>query len=122
MNIRLVSNWICIEQIKDRSCAPWECLTYLVIDVFAHEERGDVEWQDVLQEELVDVLHGLHLISLCLEAALQQEIYTAAQLILREKRRSIGLNPDVTCMAFPLLKNFLHTDTHKHTHSPVWPV
>lgn len=64
--------------------AVFSCL-YLVANSFAHEERGDVERQHVLKEELVDVLHGLHLLSLRLETALQQEVYTAAQLVLREK-------------------------------------
>lgn len=61
--------------------------TYLVIQIFAHEGLGNVRRHDVLQEELVDVLHGLHLVSFCLEATIQQEIYTAVQLILREKQR-----------------------------------
>lgn len=59
---------------------------HLVADSFAHEEGGHVERQHVLKEELVDVLHGLHLLSLHLETTLQQEVDTATQLILRERQ------------------------------------
>lgn len=62
------------------------CFLYLVANSFAHEEGGDVKRQHVLKEELVDVLHGLHLLSLCLETTLQQEVHTATQLVLREKQ------------------------------------
>lgn len=44
---------------------------HLVADSFAHEEGGDVEWQDILQEQFVDILHGLHLLTLCLETVIQ---------------------------------------------------
>ena len=72
-------------------------VVYLVPHGFAHEEGGDVVRQDVLQEKLVDVLHGLHLLSLRLEASLQQEVHTAAELVLsgetraREQRKLICL-------------------------------
>lgn len=58
---------------------------YLVANGFAHEEGGDMERKHVLEEQLVDILHGLHLVSLRLETALQQEVHAATQLILREK-------------------------------------
>lgn len=60
---------------------------YLVPNSFAHEEGGDVERQDVLEEKLVDVLHGLHLLSFHFETSLQQEVYTATELVLRENDR-----------------------------------
>jgi len=60
---------------------------YLVANGFAHEEGGDVQRQDVLEEELVDVLHGLHLLPLRLETAAQQEVDAAAQLVLTERER-----------------------------------
>ena len=41
--------------------------------------------QDVLQEQLVDVLYGLHLLLLRSEAPAQQELYPAGQLVLRER-------------------------------------
>lgn len=60
---------------------------YLVTDSFAHEDGGNMEWQDILEEKFVDVLHGLHLLSFHLETFVQQEIYAATKLILRESKR-----------------------------------
>ena len=47
-----------------------------------------MERQHVLKEELINVLHGLHLFPLRLETTLQQEAYAATQLILVETRRA----------------------------------
>lgn len=60
---------------------------HLVLNSFAHEEGGDIERQHVLKEEPVNVLHGLHLLSLRLEIMLQQKVYTATQLVLRGRQR-----------------------------------
>ncbi len=62
------------------------CFLYLVANSFAHERGGDMERQHVLKEELVDVLHGLHLLSLRLETTIQQEVHAATQLVLTEKQ------------------------------------
>lgn len=61
---------------------------YLVANCFAHEEGGNMKRQHVLKEELVDIFHGLHLLSLCLETTIQEEIHTATKLVLRERQRT----------------------------------
>lgn len=88
-----------------------------------------MERQHVLKEELINILHGLHLFPLRLETTLQQEVHAATQLILGETRRAqyVKINQ----------KNYLHmrnkTDVHTllfeaycrssdNTNIPVWPV
>lgn len=57
---------------------------YLIANSFAHEERADMRWHDIVQQQLVDVLDGFHLLLFCFETSVQQEIHTTGQLVLRE--------------------------------------
>lgn len=61
---------------------------YLVSNGFAHEEGGNVKWQHILKQELVDILHGLHLLSLHLKTAIQQEVHPTPQLVLERTKWS----------------------------------
>lgn len=74
---------------------------YLVANSFAHEEGGDMEWQHILKKQLVDILHGLHLLSLCLKTTVQQEVHTTTQLILRE-RKIANMKEQIYCEFFCL--------------------
>lgn len=58
---------------------------YLIAKSFAHEEWADMRRHDVVKQQLVDDLDGLHLLLFCFETFVQQEIHTTSQLILRER-------------------------------------
>lgn len=102
---------------------------YLVTNSFAYEEGGNMVWQHILKKELVDILHGLHLLSLCLKTTVQQEVHTATQLILRE-RKIANMKEQIHCEFFCLqisgcAQNTLYRLDNRcltHTHIPVWQV
>lgn len=60
--------------------------------------------QHILKEELVDVLHGLHLLSLHLKTAIQQEVHAASHLVLG--RTSLN-GKEFPCCLFPLCYLFI---------------
>lgn len=67
--------------------------------------------QHVLQEELVDVLHRLHLLSLRVEATLQQEVHAAAQLVLtgaRIRRKKFDSHTHTSCSFFKKKRTHTH--------------
>lgn len=90
--------------------------------------------QHVLKEELVDVLHGFHLLSLNLETMIQQEVHTTTELVLREILKNwmrVNLFQHVICthatgtQTLSLLKLQKKTcclNSRVNTYIPVWQV
>lgn len=71
-----------------------------------------MERQHVLKEELINILHGLHLFPLRLETTLQQEVHAATQLILGETRRA-------QYVLYKSKELSAHAQQNRRTHSPL---